>query len=122
MKILIDMNLSPSWQPLLAQHGIPSLHWSEVGDVSAPDRDIMQWASEHGYVVLTNDLDFSAMLAFDEATAPSVVQIRAKNLDPVKLQQVVVAALQKYETSLKQGALITIDVRKLRINILPIRG
>ncbi len=62
------------------------------------------------------------MLAFDEATAPSVVQIRAKNLDPVKLQQVVVAALPKYETALKQGALITIDVRKLRINILPIRG
>ncbi len=31
-KLLVDMNLSPQWIPVL-QHGWPAVHWSDVGDL-----------------------------------------------------------------------------------------
>lgn len=55
MKILVDMNLSPSWADALGQHGFEAVHWMEVGDQRAPDRTIMTWARERGYVVFTHD-------------------------------------------------------------------
>jgi predicted nuclease of predicted toxin-antitoxin system len=30
MKVLIDMNLSPSWARVLKEAGIEAVHWSEV--------------------------------------------------------------------------------------------
>jgi len=58
MKILIDMNLPPRWVNFLADHGINATHWSVEGDMKAPDSEILRWARERNYVVLTHDLDF----------------------------------------------------------------
>ena len=62
MKILVDMNLSPLWVEPLSRGGFAAVHWSKVGDPRAPDRTLMQWAREHGYVVFTHDLDFGTLL------------------------------------------------------------
>jgi hypothetical protein len=62
MKLLVDMNLSPGWVNLLAAAGIEAVHWSSLGAASAPDTEIMAYAGARGYVVLTHDLDFSAIL------------------------------------------------------------
>jgi predicted nuclease of predicted toxin-antitoxin system len=32
VKVLIDMNLSPDWGPVLLRHGWLAIHWSTVGD------------------------------------------------------------------------------------------
>lgn len=40
MKVLVDMSLSPSWRELFEQHGIEALHWSQVGNAKAKDREI----------------------------------------------------------------------------------
>jgi len=32
VKVLVDMNLSPSWVPALENHGFSAIHWSSVGD------------------------------------------------------------------------------------------
>ena len=44
MKFLIDMNLSPTWVPALATHGIEAVHWIEVGKPNAPDKEIFNKA------------------------------------------------------------------------------
>jgi len=59
VKLLVDMNLSPSWINRLARHGFDAVHWSTVGAATAPDVEILTWATEHQFVVVTNDLDFS---------------------------------------------------------------
>ena len=46
MKILIDMNLSPTWVAVLEEAGHTATHWSNVGSLNAPDREIMAWAKE----------------------------------------------------------------------------
>jgi predicted nuclease of predicted toxin-antitoxin system len=41
MKILIDMNLSPSWAAYLSEAGFEAEHWSNVGSWTASDTEIM---------------------------------------------------------------------------------
>lgn len=41
MKIPVDMNLSPDWVKLLERAGWEAVHWSMVGDMRAPDEEIM---------------------------------------------------------------------------------
>ena len=53
MKLLIDMNLSPLWVRFLADSGFDSIHWSNIGQPSAPDTEIMDYASAYGLVVFT---------------------------------------------------------------------
>ena len=50
MKVLVDMNLSPSWVPILEQNGFPSVHWSAVGEGNAPDPIVLSWARNNGYI------------------------------------------------------------------------
>jgi predicted nuclease of predicted toxin-antitoxin system len=63
MKILIDMNLSPMWVQFLVAHGIEAAHWSTIGEASAPDSLILDYAPSSGFVVFTHDLDFGMLLA-----------------------------------------------------------
>ena len=77
MKLLVDMNLSPRWKRFLADAGIEAAHWSDLGASNAPDAEIMAFAKAHDYVVLTHDLDFSAILAATHGEKPSVVQVRS---------------------------------------------
>ncbi|MGC8548326.1 MAG: DUF5615 family PIN-like protein [Acidobacteriaceae bacterium] len=85
MKLLIDMNLSPAWAEFPRSNGHEADHWSSLGSPSAPDSEIMIFARAHGYVVLTHDLDFSAILAANQGRKPSVIQLRADSLSPEAL-------------------------------------
>lgn len=121
MKILVDMNLSPRWADFLRGHGLPADHWSALGDPRAPDAEIMTYAVTRGHVVLTHDLDFSAILAATRSKSPSVVQIRAGDLDPSVIGSKVAAALKQMEQELEAGALLTIDPARTRLRVLPLR-
>ncbi len=76
MKILVDMNLSPGWVSVLEEAGHTASHWSNIGLLNAPDREVLSWAKANGYLLFTHDLDFGAILAATEAEGPSVIQIR----------------------------------------------
>ena len=120
IKLLIDMNLSPDWVPVLTRGGWPAIHWSAVGDPRASDRTIMDWAAKHEHVVFTHDLDFGAMLALSHATGPSVIQVRADDVLPNHLERLVLAALNQHEADLASGSLVVVDESRSRVRILPI--
>lgn len=121
MKILIDMNLSPEWVKRFAEDQIESIHWSVVGNPSAPDTEIMRFARDHGYVVFTHDLDFGAILATTNANGPSVVQVRTQDVLSEDTMHLIVRILRSNETAIMTGALVTVDVARARIRILPLR-
>ncbi|HEX4032313.1 MAG TPA: DUF5615 family PIN-like protein [Terracidiphilus sp.] len=121
MRLLVDMNLAPGWISLLVEAGLEAVHWSSVGAANAPDTEIMAYAGTHGYVVLTHDLDFSAILAVTHGEKPSVAQIRADNLSLDAIGAQVVRALLQAESDLEEGALLTIDPRRIRLRLLPLR-
>lgn len=120
MKILIDMNFSPDWVIIFAKYKIEALHWATVGDPRATDRVILEWARANEYIIFTNDLDFGAILAATSAESPSVFQVRTQNVLPANLESRVIATLNQFRPQLNQGALITIDLIRSKVRILPI--
>lgn len=121
MKFVIDMNLSPSWADFLRQAGFEATHWSEIGSASAPDGEVLAHAREHGLVLVTHDLDFSAILAASGDAAPSVVQIRGADLQPETLGPKLIAALRSGQEALAAGAVLSIDSKRARVRALPLR-
>ncbi|MGH8210352.1 MAG: DUF5615 family PIN-like protein [Steroidobacteraceae bacterium] len=121
MKLLVDMNLSPRWVNVLASSGFEAAHWMTLGANDAPDAVIMSYARTHDYVVLTHDLDFSAMLAVTHGNKPSVVQLRADDVSPDAIGPQVIRALRQMEHELDDGALVTIDPSRTRLRVLPLR-
>lgn len=121
MKLLVDMNLSPRWVDTLATAGIEAAHWSTLGAANAPDALIMAYARAHDFVVLTHDLDFSAILAATHGEKPSVVQIRAEDVSPDVIGRQVLDALRQMAAELEEGALLTIDPNRTRLRVLPLQ-
>jgi predicted nuclease of predicted toxin-antitoxin system len=122
LKILIDVNLSPSWVDVFEQHSIESEHWTSVGNPRATDTEIIEWARDNGYVVFTHDLDFTTILALTDASGPSVLQVRGQDVTPAHLGGMVTAALRDHKEALVTGAVVVVDVARARVRILPLRG
>jgi predicted nuclease of predicted toxin-antitoxin system len=107
--VLIDMSLSPEWKQQLTEAAFNAVHWSEVGDGSAPDKDLLDWAAAKAFVLFTHDLDFGTLLALSKNRKPSVVQLRTQEVTPAAIGPVIISALRDLEEDLSRGALITID-------------
>lgn len=120
MKMLIDMNLSPDWANVFRQAGIEAAHWSTLGEPSAPDNVIFDYAAAHDFVIFTHDLDFGAILAATRATKPSVIQVRTQDVLPATFGELVILATRQFEDLLHTGALLTIDTSRRRVRILPL--
>jgi predicted nuclease of predicted toxin-antitoxin system len=121
MKLLVDMNLSPNWVGLFHDSGWEAVHWSAVGLPTARDSEIMTFAAANNYVVITHDLDFSAILAVTHGKKPSVIQIRSEDVSAEFIGKQTVAALRHMQADLEAGALLTIEVGRTRLRLLPIR-
>jgi predicted nuclease of predicted toxin-antitoxin system len=121
MKILVDMNLAPYWAELLSKRGIEAIHWSSAGSPDALDAEIMAYARNRGYAVLTRDLDFSAILASTGGDSPSVIQIRTTDARPETIFESVFRALSGLVTELEKGSIVTIDMNKVRLHVLPLQ-
>jgi len=120
MRLLVDMNLSPRWVGVLGDAGFEAAHWSTLGAKNAPDSEVMAYANAHGFVMLTHDLDFGAILAATHGEKPSVVQIRAEDVSPDAIGKQVVAALRQMASELEEGALLTVDPNRTRLRVLPL--
>ena len=121
MKLLLDMSLSPTWVRFLEENGFEAVHWSAAGEPTATDAVIMAWARGRGFVVITHDLDFSAILASTEARGPSVIQVRTQDVLPDAIGPDIVRVLRDQRAALDQGAIVSVDELTSRIRVLPIR-
>jgi predicted nuclease of predicted toxin-antitoxin system len=121
MKLLVDMNLSPHWVGLFHDSGWEAVHWSAMGRTTARDSEIMAFAAANNYVVVTHDLDFSAILAVTHGKKPSVIQIRGEDVSVEFIGKQTVAALRHMQAELEAGALLTIEAGRTRLRLLPIR-
>ena len=120
MKFIIDMNLSPRWVEVLSGAGFEASHWSSVGAGDAADSEIMAFAAAQDSIVLTHDLDFGAILASSRVAKPSVVQIRADDINPSSIGDKVIRALRQMAPELERGALVTVEPGRSRLRLLPL--
>ena len=94
---------------------------SELLSPKAPDQEILAYARETGRDLLTQDLDFSALLALSGMDRPSLVTLRLSSSEP----EIVTARLLEAEplliSSLPGGCAVTIEDSVVRVQKLPIR-
>jgi len=77
-------------------------------------------ASQEGRIVVTLDADFHALLALSGADKPSVVRIRIEGLRAEPLAALLLALLAERSAELEQGALLTVQPKRIRIHYLPV--
>jgi predicted nuclease of predicted toxin-antitoxin system len=78
----------------------------------------MSHSREH--VVLTHDLDFSAILSATHGEKPSVVQIRSDDVNPSNIEMKVIGALRQMESELNACALVPVDPNRTQLRLLPL--
>ncbi|MGL4610708.1 MAG: DUF5615 family PIN-like protein [Trueperaceae bacterium] len=91
-----------------------------VGQAGADDSDIMTYARDNNYLILTRDLDFGTLLAQKMANGASVILIREGGVVPQTVGADILSLLKQYETELLMGSLIVSDSSRHRVRILPI--
>ena len=80
----------------------------------AEDADIMQRARAEGRIVVTLDADFHALLALNEARAPSVIRIRIERLRAQALTDLLLTIIAACQEDLEQGSAITVESHRIR--------
>jgi predicted nuclease of predicted toxin-antitoxin system len=109
MKLVVDMNLSPDWIPMLQAQGWAAKHWSEIGPANAPDTELNYWAHTNEYIILTQDLDFTRLLFSSGNSGPSVVLLRLKDEFDTVARETIFRALHQAKAALASGALLIIS-------------
>jgi len=120
MKILLDMNIPLKYSSLLAEKDVEVTRWSDVGVPNAMDTEIMAYARDNDFIVLTCDLDFGTILSVTHDLKPSVTQVRASLVHAEKAVELITIALVQYAAELEQGAILSVDIKSARLRLLPL--
>ena len=115
VRFLADMNISSLTVAALVDEGIDILRVSSLLPASASDSDILSLARQQSRVLITQDLDFSALLALGGCDRPSLVTLRLLNTDPdvvtARLRQV----LSQTEGVLRRGCAVIVEDSSVRV-------
>jgi predicted nuclease of predicted toxin-antitoxin system len=121
MKFLLDMGLARSTAEFLRRHGHDAVHLREQGLQQFVDWRIVEKARAEERVILTHDLDFGRIIALSRQRLPSMVLFRLSDMRPSAVNAYLSEVLQHAATELKDGALISVSDRAIRVRKLPIR-
>lgn len=81
----------------------------------------LEFARVEGKVVLTQDIDFSMLVALSNYGRPSLIPLRLSSAKPDVVAQRLLDVLPTVETKLTEGAAITISDCSVRVRKLPVR-
>ena len=121
LRFLADMNLSPQTVADLQSAGWDILRVNQVLPTTTSDRDILTYARHDNRVIITQDLDFSTLLAIAGYSSPSLVTLRLSVTDPETVTRRLLQVIPQSEDALFGGAAVTVNDNSLRVRSLPIR-
>ncbi len=120
LAFLANMNISPLTVGQLRILGWNVTRISEVMEKGSKDIDILIYAQKYNKVVITQDLDFSTLLALSGYTKPSLINLRLENPRP-DLVSARIDVVSMMEGELEEGVVVTVDETSARYRNLPIR-
>jgi predicted nuclease of predicted toxin-antitoxin system len=104
MRFLADMHIAPATVRFLRSLGHDVVRVDDRLDPDAPDAAILEAAAQEGRCVLTQDLNFSAIVALSSSTRPSVVSLRLSSSRVERVNAALQAALPGVEDAVADGA------------------
>jgi predicted nuclease of predicted toxin-antitoxin system len=102
MKLLLDENLSRRLVPFLQNDFPGSTQVVLVGLERADDIAIWEYAREHGYVIVTKDVDYYDLSLFRGAP-PHVLWLQIGNVDKAAVLRKLTSAPQAIEAAFASG-------------------
>jgi predicted nuclease of predicted toxin-antitoxin system len=119
-RLLADLNVSPLTVAVLRQHGWDVVRSSDLLPATAPDPEILALAGDQDRVLLTQDLDFSVLLALSGRERPSLITLRLSDSAPDVVTQRLIELELSLERALATSCAVTVEDEKIRIRKLPI--
>ena len=120
MQFLADMNISPKTVEALRQYGWDIIRVSQSLPVNASDQEILEYARQEDRIVITQDLDFSMLLALGGYNRPSLITLRLVVSDPDVVTCKLLEIVPRFEQILQEGCTLTIEDVVVRVHRLPI--
>jgi predicted nuclease of predicted toxin-antitoxin system len=121
LKLLADLHISPKTVHALRQSGYTISRVTDHLSPTATDRQIIDLAERLQASILTQDLDFSALVAHSGKASPSLLSLRVGNVSHQHITGLLLVLLPTIEKELEQGAVISVDDSGVRIRRLPIK-
>jgi len=120
LKLIADIHISHITVKALQNKGYDILRIMDKLPATASDKEIIQLAQDERAVIITQDLDFSAIIAQSNLNGPSVVSLRLACAKPDIVTRILLTILPLIESDLIEGTIISIDEKEYRIRKLPI--
>lgn len=120
MRYLADVHISPITIGTLRAKGYEVFRVTEFLPPTATDRELVDLARREGAVLITADLDFSALIATSGQTRPSLISLRLAFPTPARVTAVLEQTLPQIQPDLERGAIASIDEASIRVRRLPI--
>lgn len=115
LRLLANMNISPETVNALSKKGIDIVRVSEILPVTSSDREILDLARRQNRVVVTQDLDFSALLALGGFNHPSLITLRMTVSDPETVTRKLLDVLPGLHDILAKGCAVSVDDFSYRV-------
>ncbi len=121
MRILADVHIRPATVHHLNGLGHDVIRSSDILPEEAPDQEIIERAVAIGRVILTEDLDFTDIIALSGATQPSLITLRLTDASADYVNRILEYVLPGLEELVTTGIIATVEDERVRIRELPIR-
>lgn len=121
MRILADVHIRPATVRHLNGLGHDVIRSSDILPEEAPDQEIIERAVAIGRVILTENLDFTDIIAISGATQPSLITLRLTDAGADNVNRILAYVLPKLEDLVAAGIIATVDDERVRVRTLPIR-
>lgn len=121
MKFMADMGISARTVAHLREMGYDSVHLRDEHMQRSGDAAVLQKAFREGRVLLTQDLDFGDLMAASKGVLPSVVIFRLHDMRPDHVNSHLDKVVAKHATDLANGAIISVNEKRIRVRRLPIQ-
>jgi predicted nuclease of predicted toxin-antitoxin system len=121
MRVLADMHVAPRTVAFLRSLGHDAVRVDELLQSTATDEAIVAVAIRDGRCIVTQDLDFSAIVALSGRTVPSVISLRLSSARVERVNAVLQAVLPAVESDVLEGAIVTVQDGRVRLRRLPLR-
>ena len=120
MRLLADVHISPRTVRFLGSLGNDIIPVQSVLPPNASDLDITATAAEQDRAVLTQDLDFSRILATTGAASPSIVSLRLSDARVDSVNRRLQHVLPVLEEDVANGVIATVGDNRVRTRRLPL--
>ena len=120
MRLLADLHIAPRTGQFLRSLGHDVLRVTDLLPATASNESIVERAGQDQRIILTQDLDMTAIIALSRRQYPSLVTLRLSSVRIEFVNTILQRTLPVLEHDLQQGALVTIEDSRVRLRRLPL--